>query len=56
MAGQGRLFKFHGMYKKKSRARAKEKTVGGFIRAIRKCNRKTRKCHRRYLVLTRRKT
>lgn len=56
MAGKGRRFNFHGMYKAKADARRKEKTVGGFIRAIRKCSRKTRKCHRRYLVLTRRKT
>lgn len=34
MAGQGEKFTFHGSFKSKRKAVAKEKSVGGFIRKV----------------------
>lgn len=34
MAGRGRRFTFHGSFKSKSKAVAKEQTIGGFIRKV----------------------
>jgi hypothetical protein len=49
MAGHGKKFDFHGAFKSKAEAMAKEKEVGGFIRE--------RVVHgeKRYFVLTERK-
>lgn len=52
MAGRGRKFKFHGAFKKKSDAKRKESSVGGFIRKTLFCKKK--KCRTRFLVLTER--
>lgn len=52
MAGRGRRFSFHGAYKRKADAKKKEKSVGGFVRAVMLCRK--RKCHRRYVVLKKR--
>ncbi len=49
MAGSGRKVKFHGAFKLKSKAKAKERRVGGFVRRIRV------RGHTRYVVMTRRK-
>jgi hypothetical protein len=46
MAGKGKKFDFHGSFKSKDAAVAKEKEVGGFIRE-RRINGETR-----YFVLT----
>ena len=48
MAGTGKKVKFHGAYKSKKDAKAKERKVGGYIREI------TVRGHKRYAVLTRR--
>lgn len=48
MAKRGRKVSFHGAFKSKAKAVAKERRVGGFIRAI------TVRGQRRYVVMTRR--
>jgi hypothetical protein len=48
MAKTGRKVKFHGAFKSKEKARAKERQVGGFIKAI------TVRGSRRFVVMTRR--
>jgi hypothetical protein len=49
MAGTGRRVKFHGAFGSKSKAKAKERKVGGYVRRTRIKGRV------RYMVLTRRK-
>lgn len=46
MAGKGRRFKFHGAFGKKSDAKRKERSTGGFIRKA------SIKGKARWLVLT----
>lgn len=48
MAKRGRKVTFHGAFKSKDKARAKERRVGGFIREI------TVRGSRRFVVMTRR--
>jgi hypothetical protein len=48
MAKRGRKVTFHGAFKSKEKAVAKERSVGGFIRPI------TVRGHRRFVVMTRR--
>lgn len=49
MAGKGKRVKFHGAYKSKARAKAKEKETGGYIQKI------SVRGDTRYAVITRRK-
>jgi hypothetical protein len=48
MAKRGRKVTFHGAFKSKAKAQAKERQVGGFIRPV------TVRGSRRYVVMTRR--
>lgn len=48
MAKRGRKVTFHGAFKSKAAAVAKERRVGGFIRPV------TVRGQRRYVVMTRR--
>jgi hypothetical protein len=48
MAKRGRKVTFHGAFKSKADAVAKERRVGGFIKAV------TVRGSRRYVVMTRR--
>lgn len=49
MAKKGRLFTFHGAFKSKADARAKERSTGGFIKIIKV------KGQKRYSVITKNK-